>query len=558
MIIFAQTNYYWYQGNKINLTENPNLFYISSTDSLGLVKASFYSGASITSVKEKGSFTETQKRYWQIVEIKSNSIIGALPSASILASDVKSDIIYVAPVYGTSTSTPVATSEYFYVQLKSAGDYSVLQSQANNYGCRIVKQIEYMPLWYILQAPRYSNGVSMANMFYETSKFQATDPAFMFNFRPTCVSDLNFSQQWGLKNSNGIDINACNAWSITKGNSSVMVAVLDQGIDQNHKEFASNYSSLSYDLHTLKSPSVLRGNHGTHVGGIIGANHNGIQVAGVAPNATLLSISHGLSITPNLSAELATGFGYARDKGAAVMNNSWGDQGGAYYDYMRSAVLEDAIRSAITSGRGGKGMVVVFASGNYNRALDYPANCNSDILVVGSIESSGQKSSFSSYGTGLDVVAPGGNILSTLPYNAIGNMSGTSMAAPHVAGVAALLLSVNPNLTGKQVKDAIESSARKVGGYSYTTNMPNGTWNTYMGYGLVDAHAALLKVQSCTSTDYSNKTVSTTTTVTCNNITSSNVTVSNGATLILKGSQGVILNPLFTVNAGSMLELKNN
>jgi len=124
-----------------------------------------------------------------------------------------------------------------------------------------------------------------------------------------------------------------------------------------------------------------------------------------------------------------------------------------------------------------------------------PANSNPDILTVGAITSSGSRSDFSNYGSQLDVVAPGTDILSTVPNNLIGNSSGTSMASPHVAGIAALVLSVNPCLTGKQVRDIIEQTAQKVGNYSYANDSDryNGAWNNEMGYGLVNAYEAVKK-----------------------------------------------------------------
>lgn len=139
------------------------------------------------------------------------------------------------------------------------------------------------------------------------------------------------------------------------------------------------------------------------------------------------------------------------------------------------------------------------SSGNGSGSpIDYPANYHPDILAIGSITSSGQRSSFSNIGTQLDVVAPGSSILSTGLNNSINTQSGTSMATPHVAGVAALILSVNPCLSVQQVNDIIEQTSQKVGGYSYTNSSthPNGTWNNEMGYGLVDAYAAVHMAQS--------------------------------------------------------------
>ena len=151
------------------------------------------------------------------------------------------------------------------------------------------------------------------------------------------------------------------------------------------------------------------------------------------------------------------------------------------------------------SGRDVKGTVVVFASGNDNKSVSFPAKLLPGILTVGSINKYGYKSNFSSYGDELDVVAPGENIFTTTLNSRTDFESGTSMAAPHVSGVAALVLSVNPCLTAEQVNDIIEKTAQKIrpNKYSYThhSGRYNGIWNRQMGYGLVDAYAAIQMAQ---------------------------------------------------------------
>lgn len=540
--------YYWYNDERIGISSVKNLYYISSSDSLYL--ESLQSSTKLSSAKTKGkSLIGNSKSYWQIVEIEdATTTSGALS----VVSKMRSHGVNVAPVFGENQEKYVATSEYFYVKLRSEEEKNLLIEIAEENGAEIVKEVEYMPNWYIVKAPVTSNGLLMSNIFYETGNFEDVDPAFMFDFEPTYTpSDPNFSSQWGLNS-----MNLCNAWDITKGNSSVLVAVLDQGVDQTHREFANNYSTLSYDIINGSSPSVVRGNHGTHVGGIIGANHNNIQIAGVAPQSTILSISHPLTITQTISSQLASGIGYARTHGAAVINNSWGDQGGAYQQ-LHSTILENAITTAIQSGRNGKGMVVVFAAGNKNiSTVDYPASFSSDILVVGSTDNLNRRSSFSSYGTCVDVVAPGTSILSTLPNNTTGTMSGTSMAAPHVAGLAALIISVNPNLTGKEVVNIIEKTAQKVGNYSYSTvsNRPNGGWNNEMGYGLCNAFAAVSFAKGDLVT-FNDKTVSTDQNITGWNISSKNVTITNGAKMIFNAGESVTINTPFTVNAGSQIDI---
>ncbi|MCL2313135.1 MAG: S8 family serine peptidase, partial [Firmicutes bacterium] len=471
----------------------------------------------------------------------------------------------VLPFFERGNAPPIGTSDFFYIKLKGAEDTIQLRQIAEGQNVQIVKQVPYMPLWYILtiRNSTLNNSIDATNYFYETGYFEDVDPAFMFNFRTNCTNDPLFSQLWGLKNNtySGIDINVCNAWKITRG-AGVNVAVVDQGIDPNHNDLLANFHSLSFNAQSGTSPSVFTGaSHGTHVAGTIAAiRNNNLQVVGVSPESKIMRISHSLSVSSTASAELASGISWAWQNGADVINNSWGDQGGYYFNQLQSSILDNAIVNAIKQGRQSKGSVVVFASGNFSPVMDYPANSNNDILTVGSVNPNGVRSSFSGYGAKLDVVAPGNDIISTLPYNSIGSMDGTSMAAPHVAGVAALVLSVNPNLSWQQVKYIIETTAQKVRTdlYTYANNpsRPSGTWNDQVGHGLVNAYEAVC-LASCTAVaNFTNQTVNANQTVTNCFINANNVTVTNNAKLILNAVFETTITGPFEVQLGSELEIK--
>ena len=215
--------------------------------------------------------------------------------------------------------------------------------------------------------------------------------------------------------------------------------------------------------------------------------NNGIQVAGVAPDAKIVSISNSLEGTSNSRIKRADGIIWAYKNGVDVISNSWGSS-------TEHSAINEAIAEAFEYGREGKGCVIVFAAGNggNNRSVAYPANCNDKILAVGAIQSDGAIYNKSQTGEKLDVVAPGVNVLSTVPNNGTDSWQGTSMACPHVAGLAALILERNPGLTVIQVNDIIEKNTKKIGPDSYNENRKNGTWNRTYGYGLINAEKALI------------------------------------------------------------------
>lgn len=391
----------------------------------------------------------------------------------------------------------VKMSNRFYVQLyDSIADFHKLQRIALETKTAILGQVPNIPDWYelVVYNSSINNSLEMSNYFYETGLFKNVDPGFIFHFTPStaCVTDSYFSsRQWDMT-----AINACDAWTITSGKANIKIAIIDQGVYQQHAEFISTSFVDSYNCYTNSSPyTQTYGAHGTMCCGMIASDHNNNDIAGMAPECKIMPISHPLSLSSTTAAELASGLSWATTHGADVINCSWGDQGGACYSYLHSSLLESALQNALTNGRKGKGCVVVFASGNYGaQGIDYPAYVFSDILTVGAIDATCQKAYFSAYGNSLDLVAPGVNIYTTT-LSGYDSVDGTSLAAPLVATVAGLILSVNPSLTQKEVADIIESTAQKVGSYDYeiSPGRPNGTWNEQMGYGLVDAYAAVME-----------------------------------------------------------------
>lgn len=297
------------------------------------------------------------------------------------------------------------------------------------------------------------------------------------------------TQQWGLYNPDydDIDISICGAWSYATGRG-IKIGILDQGVDVNHIDLAQNIYPLSFNTESGTSPAKLYDSHGTHCAGIAAAvRNNGIQVAGVAPDAKIVSISNSLRSSTNSRLKRADGFVWAYKNGVDVISNSWGST-------TQHAAINEAIADAFKYGREGKGCIIVFAAGNDGNRFPvaYPANCNDKIIAVGALDRDGTIAYFSQTGDKLDVVAPGVDVLSTIPNNDTISWPGTSMACPHVAGLAALILERNPRLTVTQVNDLIEKNTKKVGPMVYNETRKNGTWNSHYGYGLIDAEKTLI------------------------------------------------------------------
>ena len=414
------------------------------------------------------------------------------------------------PSYQSVEGTePVGTSDVFYLKLKEESGIEVMERTAESRGVTVVKEVPYMPLWYILSIKDsdFASSIDASNYFYETGLFADVDPAFLLNFTTMSVNDPYYIDQWGLKNvqNPGYDINVEDAWAITKG-AGVKVAVVDSGIDYTHADLDDNVNMLYYNTVTQTTTPYydIFDSHGTHVAGIIAAEgNNNILVTGVAYEAELINVylsldayeghdvetlQDSLDVT---SAQLASGINWAWGVGADVINCSWGTG----VEWYTSSILEEAIDNALTYGRNSKGCVVVFSSGN-DDCMSYPANCDPRILTVGAIDRYGYLMNGSGYSSALDVVAPGVDVISTYRGNTYYIYSGTSQAAPHVSGIAALVIAANPNLSREEVVRAIELSCRKIPQseiYSYNSvyNRNNGMWHNKYGYGLPDAGAAV-------------------------------------------------------------------
>ena len=335
---------------------------------------------------------------------------------------------------------------------------------------------------------------------------------------PQAHSDVLESQQWSMQM-----IRTAQAHQIQAGSPSVEVAVIDSGVDANHVDLMANVDCVKgrdfmalapeESLHT-PGPCVDNQFHGTHVAGIIAAKANGVGVVGVAPNVKIVPIK--VCDAPDgfcYVSATAAGITYAGDAKVEVANMSFFVDDDTYQASTevkcnsdpQQRTFKKTIERALKYARS-QGVTLVAAAGNSNLDLAaQPDGCSvvpamsPGVIAVTALTASGQKASYSSYGVGYaDVAAPGGastgwcsntglnpGVLSTIP-GAWGCISGTSMASPHAAGVAALIVSQ----FGKVGKDGdVEMSPGAVEDRLKDTAVDIGTagYDKYFGYGRVDA-----------------------------------------------------------------------
>ena len=276
------------------------------------------------------------------------------------------------------------------------------------------------------------------------------------------ANDPYFPYEWHLSM-----IGAPSAWDITQGNASVVIAILDSGIDPTHPDLAAKLLP-GYNLVSGNTSTGDWNGHGTVVAGAAAAiGNNGVGVTGVAGQNKVLPVVIADSTGYALFSTIASGITWAADHGAKVANLSYAATG--------SSAVTSAAQYALS-----KGMIVILAAGNCG-CFDSTA-ASPYILAVSATDSGDNLASWSSQGNFVGISAPGAGIYSTTSGGGYGAYSGTSVASPVVAGVAALMISANPSLSPSNVATLLQANADDLGAAG---------WDPAYGYGRVNAYRAV-------------------------------------------------------------------
>ncbi|QYK55052.1 MAG: S8 family serine peptidase [Fimbriimonadaceae bacterium] len=338
--------------------------------------------------------------------------------------------------------------------------------------------------WSVVELPGDLNKARQTMLGVAGVKRVEFDRAARLAYTP---NDPLWQQQWHFRT-----LKVERAWDVSRGTTPVTVAVIDTGILETHPDLANNLwtnpgeipnngidddgNGKIDDVHGwnfVNDTKNLADNygHGTPCSGIVAATQdNNLGVSGVAPLGRVMMIKATNEDGYLFDSYLIPSYIYAADNGARVFSMS-------YWSDRVSAAEKDAMDYAVS-----RGVLPVAAAGNEASAVpQYPAGYE-NVVSVAAVNQSVNKSGFSNFGTWVDVSAPGEDLTTTHNDGGYGWFGGTSGACPHVAGLATLLFSANPNATARQVREAIEDTA---------TTLNQAPFGEYANYGLVDAEAAM-------------------------------------------------------------------
>ena len=482
--LYGQDRYCWSEKGQHHLNENTSslILHVKNSQTLHQLEARAF----IPGIERVMAFNH---KLFAVVQINSDLISKTtfLEQTGIDASEVRS----ISNGYSLNDGFTTWPTHQVIFKLKNRENLQVVNEILAEYGANY--QPSYSEVMIV--------DIKDVDRVFELGLTSFSHPDF---YAPiTRSSDPLYPDQFQMNNTGQVidgytgvvdmDCNAVEAWTISTGASSITVAVIEDGVED-HEDLEDGGGALrvvgGYTPATGGSGAPESdGEHGQACAGIIAASHNSLGVKGVAPLVDVLTVN--IFYGGETISDLANGITWAKDNGADVMSNSW-----TFTSCTVSyGAINDALQDAVDNGQGGLGCVIAFSSGNdYASCINYPSD-NDNVLGVGAFTQLGEHSNYSNAGPELDLVAPSnaapgqnGAGVRTIdregaPGYSTGNyfngFGGTSAACPVVAGVAALVIAVDDQLTHTEVKNILILNAIDMAPAGFDNEYANGRVNAY-------------------------------------------------------------------------------
>lgn len=533
----SQEAYYYYKGVRIGLEQRPDKIAVvlnsAGTDALT-------AGRILREVLNGDFDFRMPSDNVCLVTFNGNRTSGEINSMAGRAADGNALVKFATPVYyGSSHRVTQIAADEFVVRLNNVKDLERLSALNVMNNVSVIGNVNGEKGFLLKSNDGVKlNALELSRLYFETGLFEFAEPNFIYPdhcLLNSVPNDEFFSKQWTLRNTGQIvptgssyygdqpnaggladtDIDADLAWDITMGSDLISIGVFDTGIDSTHPDFnipghlLPGYDAI-WNKYGVPKDSGNYGGHGTCASGIAGAvANNSVGVAGVAPGCRLMAFRIFNLTGASTSVGIARAFDTARVIGIDVISNSWNG-------FTENSTVTDAINNAALLGRNGKGCLIFFAAGNDGRQGPWFPAYLPNVSAVGASTMLDQKKTHgtgnqffwgSNYGESaygdLDLVAPSicytTDIQGVFGYvnqhgtagNYYPHFPGTSASCPHAAGVAGLMLSVNPSLTRTELFDKLYRACDKIENVDYSISKPHGKWNDLTGYGRLNAYQSV-------------------------------------------------------------------
>lgn len=513
-LVLKSEEFYFYGNDKIYIQETEKILVELHSINDNFVKKTLEENSNLVKpfTKDSRLCYEQFSRFQTLYEIEFLPNLTSFSKTELIEKlKQKPEIYSVFQAYRHQENGMLIFGEMI-VQFKPNIPQTELNRIFSEYNLTVIEDSEFLYNNFVLKIAQgnESNFFEIVNSLQMLNETEYAEPNFLIQ-NLLLANDPLFPQQWGMHNTgqnNGTpdaDVDGLETWNyITKGDSSLIIGILDTGVDFAHPDLAANLLPGFNATNNGSTPPIDQpaDGHGTATSGIaaaIGDNFEGIH--GMAANCKIMPLK---IFYPFVESATANAINFAWQNGADVLSNSWGGT-------AASNALEAAFNQAKQNGRNGLGCVILASSGNNNNPNNHYPSGYASTISVGSMSPCYERKSpascdnvtnwGSSYGNQLNVVVPGTLIQTTditggggyAAGNYTATFGGTSSACPLAAGIAACLLSVDTTLTSDEVQVLIETTCEKVGNYSYNETKANGSWDFEMGYGLVNAYEAVAK-----------------------------------------------------------------